>query len=699
MSTIYTPIPVTITFQRPKCFCGYTAVSIYPDPITAPSSSGSDKDLVLKNNWVYECHFTPKQRGMVKPDICGDCEEARHRSTRKSDELMKPRQYKRHMAPMHDKVELWPRPTSSNHPSTTIQDNDKETPIGANIDYPSTFYGLSPLDHLRVCGFHMHALEWHHMQTVGIDQILRLSEKTHCPVFNLSVVRWLGEQIRKPAKSTGTSTRVTTRTNTTGTQSKSKGKDAMSMIMGMDLKLFHKMGCLCKKEAALVRTSTLHPPTPSSSSLASSSRRGATTTSSVQQENQFWIACRARAEAKSSFEILDRGGSSEWGNRNIFGLHGTTIASGSGSGSGSSRRGRKMVPAGIGMGVPGQFCSFAVPLEIANFGHNRAPIHSQVETNTWLSHWLSPPSALSLSHPRPFYISTISKQTVSAVKGSPTAGWKLHQPVISSQPGQLMTMRYLEHNGWPWSTPFLYSGDNQSQSQERGNRDHNKDDHIRQQFDRLKEDPRHTKQVREKYNLEGLDVELQDALTRHVKVLKSKMGVNEGGYSIEMQEDNLGSRFYKKIDMDAISTVSLQLCKDCRKGVHEFCVIPRHRHDHHHSPPLPSLSPPLSAESVDHLIQFDVDMDVYTDVVVQAEAEGDQELERVDRDLEEVMTRHAERVQRIMEARSWLIPFFLQCESCELRWKDVDVIPCSHMFLCGQCLDRVEFYVVPHTVL
>ncbi|KAF8930570.1 hypothetical protein BGZ47_000489 [Haplosporangium gracile] len=560
----------------------------------------------------------------------------------------KPRQYKRHMAPMHDEVELWPRPTSSDHPSATVQDNDKETPIGANIDYPSTFYGLSPLDHLRVCGFHMHALEWHHMQTVGIDQILRLAEKTHCPVFNLSVVRWLGEQIRKPAKSTGTSTRITTKTNVTRTQSKSKDKGAMSMIMGMDLKLFHKMGCLCKKEAALVRTSTLHPPTPSSSSLASFSRRGATSSSSVQQEKQFWIACRTRAETKSSFEILDRGGSSEWGNRNFLGVHGTMITSGFGSG--SSRRGRKVIPAGIGMGVPGQFCSFAVPLEIANFGHNRAPIHSQVETSTWLSHWLSPPSALSLSHPPPFYTSTTSKQTVSAVKGSPT-GWKLQQPVISSQPGQLMTTHYLELNEWPWSAPLLYSEDVQSQSQERGKRDYNKDDHIRQQFDRWKENPRQTKQVQEKYNLERLDEELQEALARHVKVLKAKMGVDEEGYSIEMQEDNLGSRFYKKIDIDANSTVSLQLCKDCRKGVHESCVIPRHRHDHHHSPPLPSLSPPLSAESLDHLIQFDVDMDVYTDVVVQAEAECDQELGQVDRVLGEVMTRHAERVQRIMEAQ------------------------------------------------
>ncbi|OAQ24201.1 hypothetical protein K457DRAFT_129975 [Linnemannia elongata AG-77] len=722
---MYKPIPVTVTFPRPKCFCGYTAVSIYPDPALSLPSRG-DKHHLLKNNWVYECHFTPKQRGMVQPDICEDCEEARNRATRKSNELMgsstttqdfdpspsssqnsttatttnktkKHRQYKRHMAPMYDNIELWPRPSSSSSDysstkTTNNKGNDKETLIGANIKHPSAFYGLSPLDHLRVCGFHMHALEWHHMQTVGIDKILRLADKTNCPVFNLSVVRWLGEQIRKPATSTGTSARTTTRASSTGTQNKNKDNDAMSFIMGMDLKLFHKMGCHCKKEAALVRAPVIPPSTPSSSSLATSSRRAAATnTSSVQQEKQFWIVCRARAEIKSSFEIVDRGGSGgEMGNRNFPEFFGTTTTSGSGPG--SSRRGRKVVPAGTSMGLPGQLCSFGIPLEIANFGHNRSPIHSKVETNTRLSQWLSPPTALSLSHPRPFYISTQAKQTVSAVKGSPATGWRLQQPVISSKPGSLVTMRYLEQNGWPWSAPFLYSEDSQSQVLERERRDYIKDEHSHQHFVRWIEEVRRTEQVPEKCDLEGLDNELHDVLAQHDKVLKSRIGVDEEGCSIEMQEDYVGSRFYKKVDMDAIPTLRLQLCKDCRQGGHEFCVIPRYRHDHKHPPPSPS-----------QLIQLDVDMNIDIDTgvacQVEAEAEVDLELRQVDRELEEVMRRHAEQVQRIAEARSWLIPFFLECESCELRRLDVDVLPCSHTILCGQCLDRVEFYVIPRAVL
>ena len=528
------------------------------------------------------------------------------------------------------------------------------------------------------------------MQTVGIDKILRLADKTHCPVFNLSVVRWLGEQIRKPATSAGTSTRTTTGTSSAGMQSKNKDNEAMSIIMGMDLKLFHKMGCLCKKEAALVRAPVLPPPTPPSSSLATSSRRdAATNTSSVQQEKQFWIVCRARAEAKSSFEIVDRGGSSgEMGNRNFLGFFGTTTTSGPGSG--SSRRGRKVVPSGIGIGLPGQLCSFGIPLEISNFGHNRTPIHAKVETNAWLSQWLSPPTASSLSHPRPFYISFNSKQTVSAVRGLPATGWRLQQPVISN-PGPLVAMRCLEQNGWTWSTPFLYSEDNQSQIQEGERRDHIKDEHGRQQFVRWIEEGRRAEQVPEKCDLKGLDNELHDALARHVKVLKSRIGVDEEGCSFEMQEDYVGSQFYKKVDMDTTLTVRLQLCKDCRQGGREFCVIPRYRHGHYHPAPSPSQS-----------IQLDVDMDIDIDTgiayQVEAEAEVDLELKRVDRELNEVMTRHAEQVQRITETRSWLIPFFLKCESCELRRLDVDVLPCSHMFLCGQCLDRVEFYVVPQAV-
>ena len=74
-----------------------------------------------------------------------------------------------------------------------------------------------------------------------------------------------------------------------------------------------------------------------------------------------------------------------------------------------------------------------------------------------------------------------------------------------------------------------------------------------------------------------------------------------------------------------------------------------------------------------------------------------EKLKQADTDLEDVARRHAELVHRIMESQLHLFPFFMKCGSCELRSMDINVVPCSHMPLCRQCLNRVEFYVVPRS--
>ncbi|KAF9912776.1 hypothetical protein EC991_008638 [Linnemannia zychae] len=723
MSLSYTPTPVVITLPRPKCFCGYTSVAVYQDPVTAAPSrttghKGSRPPPILKRNWVYECHFTPKQRGMVKPDLCNDCEEARRpqgpgNAITEQDLAQAPslhldiadsttatvnkgpRQHKLHTAPRYDKVELWPRPTPAPSLPPEHQDHpsDKGTVIGAQINQPSTFHGLSPLDHLRVCGLHMHALEWHYMQTLEVGHILALARQTGCAVFNLSVVRWLGEHIRKKAKSTSSNTSSGIKTTTTGAVIKDKGmdesKDGIRMIEGMDFKLFHKMGCLCKREAALVKA-----PAPTSSNTSSTGyNRRNTFINSTQNEQQLWIVCRARAQAKSSFEIIDGEGEEYKNNKQMLGSYASASTMAPVSGYGSSRRGRKAnVASGAGsvIGENVQVCSFGIPLEIANFGYNRAPIHGKIENNTWLFQWLSPPS-----HASPLALSASLKRAISAVKESISTVRQSPPPVISPTQGKQTNERGLEHNGWPWSSPFLCNEGNEEQD----GKDHTNGVHNNTQqyvgwdtgLPRAKQESDKDRRGRD---MKDLDEELQEVLARHIAVLRPRTAADEEGQLKEMQEDELGSRFYKRIDMDAISNIRLQLCKDCNDCLREFCIMRRHRSQPHYIPPPPS-SP---TGSLDLLIQMDVEADRDMYMASKPVTQGNMELECVDKELENVMSRHAEQVQRDMEARSWLIPFFLQCRSCELRQRDVDVIPCSHEFLCGQCLDLVEFYIVPRNV-
>ncbi|KAF9434948.1 hypothetical protein BGZ76_007144 [Entomortierella beljakovae] len=45
----------------------------------------------------------------------------------------------------------------------------------------------------KVCGFHMHGLEWHKMQQLKYQDQITLVERAQCPIFNFSVTRWMDD--------------------------------------------------------------------------------------------------------------------------------------------------------------------------------------------------------------------------------------------------------------------------------------------------------------------------------------------------------------------------------------------------------------------------------------------------------------------------------------------------------------------------
>ncbi|KAG0359008.1 hypothetical protein BC939DRAFT_502899 [Gamsiella multidivaricata] len=360
------PIPL----PRPKCFCGHVATAVYSyndtatfatAPATAASgiatsfwdsaggfpqgqqniplasSSQSRRNLAqtassraLTINWVYECHFSPKQEGMVGPDYCHGCrhdrieaeeqrllgfiEELRIKSQEHSNQPNSDRSEPGlpgfdplghtgtledyynpgvHMRPTQiDKRELyawimkhyresewnkgktvdrdirsssrpistwntsaqplWPKFTVSGplQPSpmpdksffatapraSTISATSNVTEpsvLGAEAVAgavavartvvtptlasatttpitPATAASTSPNHTVRpstpplppelidppipdrkVCGFHMHALEYHKMQKMYRDDVIKIAQRAQCPIFNLSVTRWM----------------------------------------------------------------------------------------------------------------------------------------------------------------------------------------------------------------------------------------------------------------------------------------------------------------------------------------------------------------------------------------------------------------------------------------------------------------------------------------------------------------------------
>ncbi|KAG0373388.1 hypothetical protein BGX24_011762 [Mortierella sp. AD032] len=333
--------PTRVRFTRPRCFCDHVAAAIYPepDPLSDP--------MPLTANWVYECHYTPKQDGMVEPDHCYGCDEEHARALRGRDvgdrdtrerghskesdsSFGTPAGYcnpnnihnnvynVNHLSPGpntprngwsanswtspngHDGVLHQQRPplspsrrpnrtswadtarlakakwgagaahhnmargdqlnilsevpgdyindetpdpnsmpeslasastewrnttsrrannlvklnyadvspsflsTATPVPADTILYPDSSRASGATADRPLTT-GVTtndqlltesarrgkPLYRVKVCGYHMHAMEWRKMQNIERDDIIVLAERARCPKFNLSITRWL----------------------------------------------------------------------------------------------------------------------------------------------------------------------------------------------------------------------------------------------------------------------------------------------------------------------------------------------------------------------------------------------------------------------------------------------------------------------------------------------------------------------------
>ncbi|KAG0219349.1 hypothetical protein BGX33_003279 [Mortierella sp. NVP41] len=253
-----------------------------------------------------------------------------------SGAIKQTRSHPQHSAVMYDEVELWPRTSpppsaaqsslrnTTSSTTTTPTTTPSPTTIGANIKPSDLFRGLSPVHNRKVCGFHMHALEWHHMQTIEIDQILALAETTRCDYFNLSVSRWLLY----------------------------RGSDKNQLTMT----LFRKIGCLCKEDAVLIKT----PPFPYKTH--------------GRNEKQLMIVCRGSALADPLYEIVQSQPALVKEREPYYHTRQLNSKCQGGGGVG-------------GVGGVGKACSFCIPLEIAIYKHHRIPIHSKVLTSEWLSQW------------------------------------------------------------------------------------------------------------------------------------------------------------------------------------------------------------------------------------------------------------------------------------------------------------------------
>ncbi|KAF9175077.1 hypothetical protein BGX20_008319 [Mortierella sp. AD010] len=80
---------------------------------------------------------------------------------------------------------------------TTVDVPQELTPTPHELSAAVSFSKSSPhmtrIPDVKVCGFHMHALEWHTMQNLGTQEQITLTERAQCPIFNLSVTRWLNK--------------------------------------------------------------------------------------------------------------------------------------------------------------------------------------------------------------------------------------------------------------------------------------------------------------------------------------------------------------------------------------------------------------------------------------------------------------------------------------------------------------------------
>ncbi|KAF9549986.1 hypothetical protein EC957_002046 [Mortierella hygrophila] len=605
-------------------------------------------------------------------------------------------------------------------------------PVGGELGRMATFQGLSSTDRQKVCGFHMHALEWHHMQTVGLDEILATARQAKCDVFNFSVVRWLGNKVKTSVANSSNNTSPSSIANNTGlpasfpfSRTTHVAPNKSNSSTGLGLKLFHKISCDCGAEAVIAKGPTIASPY-----------------RPLSKEKQFLVVCRGRAFTDPQYEIVDPSP-----NGNFYAYHDHD----------RSRLGL------LGAKIPK--CKFSISIDIAIFWSHHAPIHSRIKNNEWLAQRLSPPlssgkklssrspslpiskssrsSRLSSSRPvsasspisrLPFGSTGVSVSSssprlsdlmVSSIQRSLTLGETSTRrssgtttlahtkssaiPIIPAEapPSRLLTVRdfgTLEHG------PSILPNGELMQKQQ-GPQDG-------------------TRKTNGASRLIRLDKELEETVAWHVAEVTSIMeDAAQDHWSSLMPDDSDAPAWqqysnYNEIDMTEYPGIAMHLCQWCKDNARDFCVVPSLKNQ----PDLPSLtspgrtssmtgnnprtgattgwsippSPPQSPDGLMDAIESYNDRDTAT-------ADTCTELERVDRKLERVMLRHAMEVQEAMESRSRLFPSLLICRGCELRTTTTttrvsgggsgsrDVLPCCHAILCIDCVETVEFYLVPRT--
>lgn len=145
------------------------------------------------------------------------------------------------------------------------------------IQVEAIYLNEAPMDGHKVCGFHMHALEWYHMQTLDVNQILMVAKDTSCDYFRLSVVRWLGDLAK-----------ATTIKNCN-----------IDTNYRLGLKLFQKVHCFCGKDAALTRGPAIAPLNSSSQPTTTNCNRSNSDNSNTDENTRSKEYFIMRAENNS----------------------------------------------------------------------------------------------------------------------------------------------------------------------------------------------------------------------------------------------------------------------------------------------------------------------------------------------------------------------------------------------------------------
>ncbi|KAF9135468.1 hypothetical protein BGW39_002613 [Mortierella sp. 14UC] len=630
---------------------------------------------------------------MVRPDPCEDCEDERRRRLVRAKETAgkitssgtatKLPFRIRHQAEQIDQVELWPRRQPGPGAASTETTAEvmfhgpgrpaSAVPVGADLGRVATFSGLSSSDRQKVCGFHMHALEWHHMQTVGVDAILTLAKQTECEEFNFSVVRWLGDKVRtnvtnnndtiSPSSATAPTNAFGIRTNTN------------SSSIDLRLKLYANINCECGSDTVIAKGPTRPSPYRAPS-----------------KERQFLIVCRKKALLDPSLEIIE---SSLKDTHSGYHDHDYRV----------NRSRPKANPTGkVGK------CISSISIDTAVFWCHNWPIHQHVETNKWLSQWLSPPQ---VSQPVP--VSSRSRSTrpstSSSLRSISTSNTAAPEPtpliphLSTAQDfrrlGQLQSSSTIASPSSPLS--LTRRGPTQEQGRQIANN-----------------------MTNAVAGLEDLDRELEETVAWHVAEVTSIMDTHDWlPSSASMSTPDFLTPIaaereyanYQEINIENMyPSISMHLCQQCKEYARDFCVVPLPAKKPSDSSTaftgtstahtktttsatsewLLPLSPPQSSQV--HLLDAPIThLTNWTpDTMVDKELEAlDRELEMVDRELEWVMERHAKAVLEAWEARSRLVPGLLLCRGCDYRATGRDVLPCSHTLLCIGCVDQLEFYLVP----